>query len=68
VLLTIRFYDVAKFIVLTPLSLLISCKLSFLTVRMKINSLPTSALGCDLLILTLWPSDSATLFVTHGSS
>jgi hypothetical protein len=29
ILLTVRFLDVAKFTTLTPLSLLISCKLSF---------------------------------------
>jgi hypothetical protein len=34
-------FDVAKFTTLTPLSLLISCKLSFLTVGLKISSLPT---------------------------
>jgi hypothetical protein len=44
VLLTDRFLDVAKFITLTPLSLLISCKLSFPVVGLKMSSLPTLAL------------------------
>jgi hypothetical protein len=38
------FLDVAKFTTLTPLSLLISCKLSFPTVGLKMSSLPTLAL------------------------
>jgi hypothetical protein len=40
VLLTLRFLDVAKFTNLTPLSLLISCKLSFPLVSLKMSSLP----------------------------
>jgi hypothetical protein len=44
VLLTLRFLDVAKFTNLTPLSLLISCKLSFPYVSLKMPSLPTLAL------------------------
>jgi hypothetical protein len=44
VLLKIRFLDVAQFTALTPLSLLISCKLSCPIVGLKIFSLPTSAL------------------------
>jgi hypothetical protein len=44
VLLTLRFLDVAKFTNLTPLSLLISCKLSFPIVGLKMSSLPTLAL------------------------
>jgi hypothetical protein len=34
-----QIFDVAKFTLLTPLSLLISCKLSFLIVGLKISSL-----------------------------
>jgi hypothetical protein len=41
---TFTFFDVAKFTPLTPLSLLILCKLSFQSVGLKISSLPTSAL------------------------
>jgi hypothetical protein len=43
VLLTTKFLDVAKFNALTPLSLLISCELSFPIVSLKISSLPTFA-------------------------
>jgi hypothetical protein len=39
-----RILDVAKFSSLTPLSSLISCKLSFKIVGLKMSSLPTSAL------------------------
>jgi len=39
VLWTVRFFDVAKFTTVTPLSLLISCKLSSLIVGLKISSL-----------------------------
>jgi hypothetical protein len=39
VLLTLRFLDVAKFTNLTPLSLLISCKLLFIIVGLKMSSL-----------------------------
>jgi hypothetical protein len=38
---TVRFLDVAKFTNLAPLSLLISCKLSFLIVSLEMSSLPT---------------------------
>jgi hypothetical protein len=44
VLLTLRFLDVEKFTNLTPLSSLISCKLSFPIVGLKMSSLPTLAL------------------------
>jgi hypothetical protein len=44
VLLTTKVLDVAKFTTLTPLSLLISCKLSFPIVGLKIFYLPTFAL------------------------
>jgi hypothetical protein len=44
VLMTIRFFDVAKFTTLTPLSLLISCKLSFPIVGLKMSCLPTLTL------------------------
>jgi hypothetical protein len=44
VLLTTTFFDVAKFTTLTPLSLLVSCKLSFPIVGLKISSLPTFAM------------------------
>jgi hypothetical protein len=44
VLLSLRFLDVAKFASLTPLSLLISCKLSLPIVSLKMSSLPTLAL------------------------
>jgi hypothetical protein len=40
----LTFLDVAKFTNLTPLSLLISCKLSFPIVGLKMSSLPTLAL------------------------
>jgi hypothetical protein len=40
VLLTVRYFDVAKFTTLTALSLLISCKLSFPIVGLKMSSLP----------------------------
>jgi hypothetical protein len=43
VLLTTKFLDVAKFNALTPLSLLISCELSFPIVSLKISSLSTFA-------------------------
>jgi hypothetical protein len=39
ILLTVRFIDVAKFTNLTPLSLLISCKLSFPIVGLKLSSM-----------------------------
>jgi hypothetical protein len=44
VLLTTKFLDVAKFTTLTPLSLLISCEVSFPIVDLKISSPPTFAL------------------------
>jgi hypothetical protein len=44
VLLTLMFLGVAKFTNPTPLSLLISCKLSFPIVGLKMSSLPTLAL------------------------
>jgi hypothetical protein len=44
-LLTIRFFDVAKFYILTLISLLISCKHSFPIVDLKISSLSTLALN-----------------------
>jgi hypothetical protein len=44
VLLTTKFLDVANFNTVTLLSLLISCKLSFPIVCLKIFSLPTFAL------------------------
>jgi hypothetical protein len=44
VLLTIRFLYVAKFTILIPLTLLISCKLSFPIVDLKMSSLPASEL------------------------
>jgi hypothetical protein len=44
VLLTLRFLDVAKFTNLTPLSLLISCKVSLPIVSLKMSSLPILAL------------------------
>jgi hypothetical protein len=47
---TLRFLDVAKFDKLTPLSLLISCKLSFPTVGLKMSSLPTLALKYPIRI------------------
>jgi hypothetical protein len=42
--LTVTFLDVAKFATLIPLSILISCKLSFSIVGSKISSLPILAL------------------------
>jgi hypothetical protein len=39
VLLTTKFLDVVKFTTLTPLSVLISCELSFPIVSLKISSL-----------------------------
>jgi hypothetical protein len=44
VLLTTKLLDVAKFTTLTPLTLLISCELSFQIIGLKISSLPTFAL------------------------
>ena len=44
VLLTIRFFDVAKFAILTQSSLLSQCRLSFPIVGLKIFSLPYFAL------------------------
>jgi hypothetical protein len=44
VLLTLRFLDVEKFTTLAPLSLLISCKLSFPIAGLKMSSLLTVAL------------------------
>jgi NADH:ubiquinone oxidoreductase subunit K len=44
VLLTIRIFGVAKFSTQTSLSLLMSCKLSFLTVGLKISFIPSFAL------------------------
>jgi hypothetical protein len=41
---TTKFLNVAKFTVLIPLSLLISCKLSFPVIYMEIFSMPTFAL------------------------
>jgi hypothetical protein len=43
VLWTLRFLELAKFTTLTPLSLLISCKVSFPIVGLKMSSLPTLA-------------------------
>jgi hypothetical protein len=42
--LAVRSLDVAKFTILTPLSLLISCKLYFPIVSLKMSFLPTLAL------------------------
>jgi hypothetical protein len=53
VLLTVRFLDVGKFTTLTPLSLLISCKLSFPVVGLKISPQPTLALKSPNRIL-IW--------------
>jgi hypothetical protein len=50
---SLRFLDVAKFTNLTSLSLLISCKLLFPTVGLKMSSLPTLALGSPNRI-SLW--------------
>jgi len=43
-LLTTTFFDVAKFIILTPLSLLFRGRLSFPIVSLKISSVPNFAL------------------------
>jgi hypothetical protein len=45
ILLTTKFLDVGNFTTLTPLSLLISCGLSFPVVGSEIPSLPTFALN-----------------------
>jgi len=50
VLLTTRFFDVVKFIILTPLSLLSLRRLSFPVVGLKIFSLPTFALKSHMLL------------------
>jgi hypothetical protein len=42
--LTLKFLDVTKLTNITPVSLLISCKLLFLMVGFKMSSLPTLAL------------------------
>ena len=52
VLLTTRFFDVAKFAILTPLSLLSRCRLSFPIVGLKIFSLPNLALKYPNRIFT----------------
>jgi hypothetical protein len=44
VLLTIRFFEVAKFTSLTPLSLLASCRLSLPIIGLKMSSIPNFAL------------------------
>jgi hypothetical protein len=54
ILLTLRFSDVAKFTNLTPLSLLISCKLSFQIVGLKMSSLRTLALKSPNRILVCY--------------
>jgi hypothetical protein len=53
VLLTIRFFDVTNFTTLTPLSSLVSCKLSSPVVALKIFSLPTFALNSPNYIV-MW--------------
>jgi hypothetical protein len=57
VLLTLRLLDVAKFTNLTPLSLLISYKLSFPTFGLKMSSLPTLALT-SFNIIFMWYSEN----------
>jgi hypothetical protein len=49
VLLALIFLDMAKFTTLTPLLLLISCKLSLPIAGLKISSLPTLALKSLIL-------------------
>jgi hypothetical protein len=44
VLLTVTFFEVAKFTTLTPLSLLVSCWLSLPIIGLKMSALPTFAL------------------------
>ena len=53
VLLKTRFFYVAKFTILTPLSLLSWCRLSFPIVGLKIFSLPTFALKSPSIIF-IW--------------
>jgi hypothetical protein len=53
VLLTFRLFGVAKFTTLTPLSLLISCEISFPTLGLKISAVPTFALKPHYKIL-MW--------------
>jgi hypothetical protein len=48
VLLSLRFLNVSKFTTITPLLLLILCKLSFPVVVLKMSSLPTLALKSPL--------------------
>jgi hypothetical protein len=52
VFLTVRFVDVAKFTTLTPLSLLMSCNLSFPVVGLKMSYLPTLAVKSPDKIFT----------------
>jgi hypothetical protein len=48
VLLTTKFLDVAKFTTLTPLSLLISCELSFLVIfKLELDSLEIRDTSCN---------------------
>jgi hypothetical protein len=54
VLLTIRFLDVATFTTLTPISLIISCKLSFPIIGLKTSSLITLALKSPKIIHTVF--------------
>jgi len=49
-----RLFNVAKFTTLTLLSLLVSCKLSFLIVGLKIYSVPTFALKSPNNIFVLY--------------
>jgi hypothetical protein len=51
VYLAIRFLDMVKFTTLTSLSLLISCKLSFSDVGLKVSSLPTLALKSNKIFV-----------------
>jgi hypothetical protein len=49
-----KFQDVAKFVTLTPLSLLIMCERSFPIVDLKISSLRTFALKSSDKMFTLY--------------
>jgi hypothetical protein len=55
VLLTIRFFEVAIFTNLTPLSLLASCRLSLSIIGLKMSYLPTFALKSPSKIFIRYP-------------
>jgi hypothetical protein len=61
------FFNVAKFAVLTPLSLLSFCRLSFPTVFLKISSLPTFALKSNRIFFWYLGKWSKPALIPHKS-